>query len=193
MKPRDLKIFDKVAMVIGVEATECELAKVIASGSHISTDSVGLDECFVFDDTSQGYEYWIEINRATEKLKPFGELSDSERLELLDAYYNKGRNVEFFSMGHWITVIPKWLGDRVYRIKQAEKPSINWDEVSDAYNYLAVDEDGEGFLFVVRPNIVDLNWFSVHCNIRVINAEVFKSFKPGNCDWKESLVERPSK
>lgn len=67
------------------------------------------------------------------------------------------------------------------------KPSINWDHVSKDYNYLAEDKDGFVCLYKSKPIIGTSEWLSENFH----RAAGFASFKPGTCDWKDSLVVRP--
>lgn len=81
-----------------------------------------------------------------------------------------------------------------YRVKPKiiEKPSINWDHVSDEFNYLTVDTQGDktwSYLYKNKPYWDD-GWCSMHggdCE----TACVFESLNPGNCEPQDSLVCRP--
>lgn len=79
------------------------------------------------------------------------------------------------------------LGD--YRIKPT-KPSIDWSHVSEELKYLAVDDDGQGFLFKDKPTTQEGGYWFVETPL-IVNARGFNSYKAGNCDWRDSLVERP--
>ena len=73
-------------------------------------------------------------------------------------------------------------------VKAATKPSIDWSHVSPEYNYLAQDENGEGYLCGKNPHRMNVTWSMETPNIR---ATTFTSYTPGTCDWKDSLVKRP--
>ena len=73
-------------------------------------------------------------------------------------------------------------------VKAITKPSIDWDHVSENFQYLAMDEDGSHHLFAEKPEPIVLEWAA---DALYIHAEHFASFSAGTCDWKDSLVERP--
>lgn len=69
------------------------------------------------------------------------------------------------------------------------KPSINWDHVSDKYNYLHMDKSGSFWLSTNKPigteYLYNLTGYSIYGNN-------FASFKEGeNCKSIDSLVCRP--
>ena len=68
------------------------------------------------------------------------------------------------------------------------KPSIDWSHVSPEYNYLAQDEDGQGYLCGKKPHRRNSAWCM---ETPYILATTFTSYEPGSCDWKVSLVKRP--
>ena len=89
----------------------------------------------------------------------------------------------------WVVVrFPTWEADWEYRIALA-KPSINWEHVSPEYVALATDSDGNSFIYTRIPEATANTWTAA-CPCR--SAEVFQSFVKGTCDWKDSLVLRPS-
>ena len=73
--------------------------------------------------------------------------------------------------------------------KAITKPSIDWSHVSPEYNYLAQDENGDGYLCGKNPRRMNTAWTMESPYIR---ATTFTSYEPGGCDWKDSLVERPN-
>ena len=73
-------------------------------------------------------------------------------------------------------------------IKSAAKPSIDWSHVSENFQYLAMDADGESYLYTDKPQQGELQWLS---RPRLAAATHFASFVPGTCNWKDSLVKRP--
>ena len=74
-------------------------------------------------------------------------------------------------------------------VKAITKPSIDWSHVSPEYNYLAQDENGDGYLCGKKPHRASIAWSMETPNTR---ANTFTSYVPGTCDWKDSLVERPN-
>lgn len=103
----------------------------------------------------------------------------------------EGRDTKAIHHGlnEWeICWFPSWLEDWEYRIKLT-KPSINWEHISPEYVALATDNNGNSYLYMGIPEATAHMWESVHpCTV----AEVFQSFVKGTCDWKDSLVVRPS-
>ena len=90
---------------------------------------------------------------------------------------------EWMIFGH-----PAWEADWEYRIVLT-KPSANWEHVSPEYVALATDNNGNSYFYMGIPEATARVWESVHpCTV----AEVFQSFVKGTCDWKDSLVLRPS-
>ena len=74
-------------------------------------------------------------------------------------------------------------------IKATVKPSIDWNHVSEGFQYLAMDADGESYLYTDKPLQGERQWMS---SLRLAAANHFASFTSGTCDWKDSLVERPT-
>ena len=71
------------------------------------------------------------------------------------------------------------------------KPSINWSHVHPDFRYLARVENGLAYLFKDNPHMCEdyRVWHSSSGGCE--DASIFSTLKPGNCDWTESLVERP--
>ena len=78
-----------------------------------------------------------------------------------------------------------------YRVKELTKPSIDWKSVHQKFKWLARDSNGSAFLFPNKPKMCEYCWI-LRGDVSHA-AEPFASYVPGNCDWKDSLVERPSK
>ena len=126
-----------------------------------------------------------------------------EKIAVMQAYLN-GKEIEFKRNSGitWITYGQdgdpefSWhLND--YRIKEAPltKPSINWDHVNPYFKWLATDANGEAYLFSYTPHCIDdfdCGYWDFYCGYKV-DASNWTSFIPGTCDWKDSLIERPSK
>ena len=73
-------------------------------------------------------------------------------------------------------------------VKAITKPSIDWDHVSEDFQYLAMDVRGLHHLFAEKPERISAEWVT---HAPYIYADHFASFTPGTCDWKDSLVKRP--
>lgn len=122
--------------------------------------------------------------------KPFGELSRSEQIKLFDAWLI-GNQLEFKSCTNpkWTKIAhPLWNDDFCYRVA-ATPDSINWDHVHPNFKYLFRNYNGVAYLSTRKPVKVSDYW----CNGgHYTRANTFASYKQGNVDWKDSLVERPS-
>ena len=108
----------------------------------------------------------------------FNSNTDDERVVTytLNGKYHEAGNVTLFPYPIEIT-------------KAVTKPSIDWSHVSEDFQYLAMDEDGEFYLYSDKPLQGNQQWVS---NLTYTPAIHFSSFTPGTCDWKDSLVERPN-
>lgn len=79
-----------------------------------------------------------------------------------------------------------------YRVKPEviEKPSIDWDHVSDKFNYLALDRKGDvesAWFYTDEPSWGFTTWEGYNATM----ATAFKSLNPGNCEPQDSLICRP--
>lgn len=122
-------------------------------------------------------------------------MTPQEQIAVMQAYAD-GKPVEWKlkdSLIDWEPHdLPSWNWSiYTYRIA-ATKPSIDWSHVADEYRWLAVDEDGRASLFSVEPchDFDDHEW-AIDQRGRFIDASALTSFRPGTCDWRDSLVERP--
>ena len=124
--------------------------------------------------------------------KPFGELSREEQVALFEDWLD-GKEIEHkISSGYFVFIKePSWHKSNTYRIALT-KPSINWDHVQPMYKYMATDKNGRTYLYTELP----VEWESGEVfhtdNGDDCDATCFTSFKAGTCDWKDSLVQRPT-
>lgn len=120
------------------------------------------------------------------------------KIEVMQAYL-EGRQIQVKEPHeeHWEDIeeptFSSW-GMLQYRVKPEiiEKPSINWDHVSDKFNYLALDRKGdiESAWFYTHKPFWDYGWNSAPGDT-VAEATFFKSLNPGNCEPQNSLICRP--
>ena len=68
------------------------------------------------------------------------------------------------------------------------KPSVDWDHVSEDFQYLVQDSNGVCYLYTGKPSQGECQWVT---NMLCTPAIHFASFTPGTCDWRDSLVKRP--
>ena len=83
---------------------------------------------------------------------------------------------------------PKFIVYFQYRIKS--KPWIDWDHVSDDILAMATDDDRDSGLFHGEP-VKSSGWWHRDGEGFIVNPNIFASFTPGTCGWKDSLVMRP--
>ena len=133
----------------------------------------------------------------TEINKPFGELDFATKLDLVMADRNgvpmEGKMKHFWDIkrnGY------QFFDHEIYRVKPSvslTKPSIDWSHVHHDFNWLARQKNGECSLFSVEPElrIPESHWENYRPN-RSIIVDGFSSFYPGTCNWKDSLVCRPT-
>ena len=75
-------------------------------------------------------------------------------------------------------------------VKKVAKPCINWEHVDSKFKYLAEDPCGAASLYEDEP-FTALNSWGIHGG-EAVEAFMFASYVKGTCDWKESLVKRPT-
>jgi len=112
-------------------------------------------------------------------------------IDVMQAYVD-GAEIESTMLENcWGMATPAWnWGNNAYRVKIATKPSINWDHVHPDYKWLARDKDGGPFFYTKRPSCGRGTWHRPSGS-GMNGADTFASYTPGDCDWKDSLVERP--
>ena len=86
--------------------------------------------------------------------------------------------------------IPALYPYHVEITKKVTKPTVNWDHVNSRYNYLAQDESGTCWVYEHVPILIEDEWASSRGDCTP--ADCLQSLVPGTCDWKDSLVERPT-
>lgn len=116
-----------------------------------------------------------------------------EKIAVMQAWEDgKPIEVRRRSGDDWVTVkrpieTPIWdwsLYD--YRIAQPSKPGIDWSHVAPEYKWMARDLSGRVYLYPRKPYPSSGAWFESG----YVPASAFASARPGDCDWRESLVSR---
>ena len=92
-----------------------------------------------------------------------------------DGKYHEAGNVTLFPYPVEIT-------------KAITKPSIDWNHVSEDFQYLAMDSSGLHHLFAEEPEPTLTEWTT---STIYIYAGHFASFSASTCHWRDSLVKRP--
>lgn len=129
---------------------------------------------------------WTTFNNTT----PFGLLSKDQQKEMI----SWSHGWEYWSGPDWgwrDLPLPLWADLTSYRAKPAPltKPSIDWIHVHKRFNHAARDEDGWSYLYENEPEPIDGVWTDKNGAYKFAN--VFASWNPGTCDWKDSLIHRP--
>lgn len=123
-----------------------------------------------------------------EKL-PFKDLPREVQHEYLDLALDGKLDAIIF--GTWIKKLDSNIcHDSIYR-PAIEKPSLDWSPIDEKWKYCARDEDGKVFLYEFKPAKTCLYYYDVTKGGFVQINDIFKSYKPGTVDWKDSLIERP--
>ena len=120
----------------------------------------------------------VEIQHASEGVYPVVVRFKGTRLRAYtsDGKYSADGNVVLFPYPVEIT-------------KATTKPSIDWNHVNENFKWLAMDADGECYIYTDKPLRGNRHWTT---NLPCTPAINFASFTPGTCDWQDSLVKRPN-
>ena len=132
--------------------------------------------CLIY---GQGVVTDVDSKRTEETYPVFVKFQNYDELHI--SYTMEGK---FHSQGN-ITLFPY----PVEVVKAATKPSIDWSHVSAEYNYLAQDANGGGYLCGKEPSHYTSAW---NMEPPFLSATTFTSYEPGTCNWKDSLVKRPT-
>lgn len=121
-------------------------------------------------------------------------METEEKIKVMQHYANGGliEKTKVDTDSGWEKVEhPIWNWEEFeYRIA-VTKPSIDWSHVSEEYNYLATNENGVTYLYTDMPKLFKAYGLWASSKGKFTTAKQFTSFKPGNCPYKKSLVERP--
>ena len=114
-------------------------------------------------------------------------------IEVMQAFA-EGKKIQYSNNGRDWEIVdnPSWDWEySEYRVKPVSKPSINWDHVHPDYKYLFTESDGSSYIVASEPIRSGVCWLIDIEDDAYVTPEIFASFIPGDCDWKESLVQRP--
>ena len=101
--------------------------------------------------------------------------------------------IEMYTDSGWSVVNnPLWTSSYTYRAAPlpATKPSVDWSALDKKWKFMAMDRKGWIYAYSDRPEIDCQEWATPggdHINI----SGLLTSYKPGTCDWRDSLIERP--
>jgi len=164
-------------------------------------------EYVVTDDMMVGFGgAWVHINKSTQPLwhlirraAPAVDLTKlTTAFGLLDAETQRAlRNwphglTMYMGQYGWCPRLLNEFDDTItYRARPAPvltKPSIDWSDVTEGWNWLAVDANGRARVSADKPEFGAFLW---SCGSNFSNARAFASYRPGTCDWRDSLICRP--
>lgn len=116
----------------------------------------------------------------------------ADMIKVMQAYVDgEGVEVLGYVSKKWVECYsPIWNWKDVdYRIAPATTPdTIDWSHVATEFKYMVRDPDGEVYLYKNIPVLHRDCWSS---DSIASDAESHSSYRPGTCDWKDSLVKRP--
>lgn len=125
--------------------------------------------------------------------KPFGEVPLTTRAYVF-LLKQMGKVHITSDNGYTTNVNPCWTPQTTYQVRAVEKPktkpSIDWSQIKPQFKWLARDDDDTAYVYTAKPvPSPQCSWF-VAGEIGILNH--MASYTPGNCDWQDSLVERPA-
>lgn len=129
----------------------------------------------------------------TQITTPLG-LLEKTKPEVVKALKEHGGPYEYWLTYHkeWMTETkPVWAESIVYRVKPATKPSVDWSQVAEGWDWLARDASGKGVFHKREPVEMECLGRWVSGGSSQIEAEIVSSYDPGTCHWRDSLVRRP--
>ena len=92
------------------------------------------------------------------------------------------------------TVNPNWnWGALRYRVKPevVTYDTMDWTNIHERYQYVARDFNGTVYLYMLAPEIKGYRWYPGDAHKDYVEVpSIFTGHKPGNCDWKHSLIKR---
>lgn len=110
-----------------------------------------------------------------------------EKPELLeDSFhgdYDPSKKSYYIGMGYDTT---DWQNSLVSR-ETAERPllkKLTAADIPEAYNFAAIDSDGQTYVYTQKPTLGDAKWISLGGNFKFFSLQFDAS------DWKNSLVSR---
>jgi hypothetical protein len=122
------------------------------------------------------------------ELTMFKDLPEEEQRELV-WHRHLSTPIEYLHQTDWVQAVPfgaMFNPTCAYRLALTQ-PSANWSHVHPDYNWLARDKDDCAYFYAASPTKVGDGWIEHF----TFSAKAFTSYKPGTCDWKDSLVQRP--
>ena len=122
-------------------------------------------------------------------MKKFRDMTDSEKLEIINAMIAGERVETTGTNGDWWYATGGVALDKVYRIPKRPM-SIDWSVLKDEYICAAIDKNGNPYAYITEPFVCRDVWKTkVGCHR--VNISGLKSCDTGTVDWQDSLIWRP--
>lgn len=74
-----------------------------------------------------------------------------------------------------------------------ENNMIKWDNIEDCYQFAAMDEDGNWYIYTKKPKLATFGWTQIDwCNssTKLISSDYFENRVKDKIFWKDSLTYR---
>lgn len=124
-------------------------------------------------------------------MKRFTELTREEQLEILTAWLDG--KVERYNHYYekWLPELSEaFFANSRYRIKPTTL-NINWSVIDKKWNFAAMDENGEIYLYELEPACDSFCWMYVDYTDSVEITNIFPDIDK-DVNWETSLTERPN-
>ena len=128
-------------------------------------------------------------------MKKLKDMSDCEVATIVRALGDNVTVVEFYALRseQWVRLRYDNLKPSLcYRLAPT-KPSVNWDHIGFEFNHIARDSNKTWWVHKTDPTIDDNDYWADGNTPMSFRPELFASFKPGNCNWKDSKISRGDK
>lgn len=130
----------------------------------------------------------------TEK-KAFRDMTAEERSVIVETWLITGvdhwseNTSEFGESFEWRQHDWKSIrADGVYRTKP-RKLIIPWEHIKPKFRWAAMDQDGEIFIYELKPHIGEISWSWEGGELTNIHKAL--NIDTSGIDWRESLTQRP--
>lgn len=136
------------------------------------------------------------MNLNNEDKVPFQDMTEDQQNGLFQLLV-KQKPLQIFDGVCWIErSIPRssllqFRLDNILRQKPTY-PSVDWTPIHKDYQWLAKYSNGNGLFFTTEPSMDhSIERWVYFGGGKDCRADLLSSYKPGSCNWRESLVRRP--
>ena len=121
-------------------------------------------------------------------MKKFRDMTNSEKLEIINAMIAGDRVETTGTNLHWCYATGGVALDRVYRIPKRPM-SIDWSVLKDGYICAAREPSGLACAYTKEPFCDERGWDENGGDDTFVHS--LKSYDSGTVDWENSLIWRP--